>query len=497
MNSTDTHRQIVMIITDTQRPDVLGCYGNRRMATPHLDRLAGEGLRFQRAYTASPVCGPARAALFTGLMPHSANSWANGMALGANVPTLGRRLRDAGFSTAYIGKWHLDGGDYFGLGRAPVEWDSKCWYDMRNYLEELSPEDRVRSRQAATNRDGIAAEFTFGHRVSNRALKFLQQHRERDFLLVVSYDEPHHPYLCPPPFATMYQGDELPPGDNAADPLEDKPLAHRLWAAAHPSPTDSQRREFLRDYLGCNSFVDSEIGRVLAEVDRTAPQALVIFTSDHGELLGAHRMMGKGAAMYEEITRVPLLMRWPGRVSAGAVCDSLVSHVDLVPTVLEAAGLPAAPWLDGFSLAPTLTNPGQPIRDAVTIEYGRYEVDHDGQGGFQPIRCMYDGRHKLVLNLLDRDELYDLVSDPDELHNLIHEPACAAVRNALHDRLLAEMNRTRDPFRGYQWAHREWRELPVSWAGDGMTRQREHEDYEPRQLDYSTGLAMDQAVRKK
>lgn len=145
-------RQVVLLMTDTQRKDMLGCYGHPDMKTPNLDRLAGQGIRFDRAYTCQPVCAPARAAIFTGCYPHSTGVWANCLPLGDNVKTLGQRVRDQGLHTAYIGKWHLDGGDYFGLGRCPDGWDPDYWYDMRNYLEELSPEDRLRSRRPATNR---------------------------------------------------------------------------------------------------------------------------------------------------------------------------------------------------------------------------------------------------------------------------------------------------------------------------------------------------------
>ena len=112
-------RKIVFIMTDTQRVDMLGCYGNAGVVTPHLDGMAREGIRFTSAYTCQPVCGPARAAIFTGTFPHSNGSWANCMPLGDNVKTIGQRLRDNGIHTAYVGKWHLDGGDYFGLGRCP------------------------------------------------------------------------------------------------------------------------------------------------------------------------------------------------------------------------------------------------------------------------------------------------------------------------------------------------------------------------------------------
>ncbi len=130
-------------------------------------------------------------------------------------------------------------------------------------------------------------------------------------------------------------------------------------------------------------------------------------------------------------------------------------------------------------------NPAARPNQAVFMEFGRYEVDHDGFGGFQPVRAAFDGRHKLVVNLLTSDELYDLQADPHEMANLIDSPAHAAIRNALHDRLLDWMNRTRDPFRGYHWERRPWRAdaRPATWRYTAMTRQRENEADEPRQLD--------------
>jgi len=496
----DSPARVVLIMTDTQRTDMVGCYGNPGMKTPCLDRLASQGMRFERAYTCSPVCGPARAALFTGTFPHSNGSWANTMALGDNVKTIGQRLSDQGLRTAYIGKWHLDGGDYFGVGRCPDGWDPGYWYDMRCYLEELSPEDRLRSRQTSTNRDpSLTEDLCFGHRVANRAIDFLERHGGESFLLVVSYDEPHGPCLCPRPFSEMYRGYEFPKSRNVWDTLDGKPEHQRVWAGkARESDRDALKLT-PADFLGCNSFVDYEIGRVVEAVDAHAPDALVIYTSDHGDFLGSHCLGGKGPAMYDEITRVPLIVRWPGATPAGSVCPHPVSHIDVAPTVLDAFGLPTPNLLEGKGMLGTFRDPQARPNDLIFMEFGRYEIDHDGFGGFQPVRAAFDGRHKLVINLLTSDELYDLESDPQETTNLIESHGHAAIRNALHDAILDWMNRTRDPFRGYYWERRPWRAdaREATWAYTAMTRQRENEEYEPRQLDYDTGLEMNQATRKK
>ncbi len=498
MPAGNTLRKAIIIMTDTQRSDMLGCYGNPGMKTPCLDRLAGEGVRFERAYTCQPVCGPARAALFTGTYPHSSGCWGNSMPLGDNVRTLGQRLSDQGLRTAYVGKWHLDGSDYFGLGRCPAGWDPDYWYDMRNYLEELSSEDRIRSRRKETILEDIEDGFTFGHRCSNRAIDFLEKHGDDDFLLVVSYDEPHDPHLCPRRFYDMYEGYEFPVSANVKDSLEEKPEHQQVWAEGGHREDRSKVRISPQAFLGCNSFVDYEIGRVLEAIDAHAPEALVIYTSDHGSALQSHCLEGKGPAMYDEIARIPFIVRHPN-TAGGQVCPHPTSHIDVVPTVMEHLGVSLPEILEGSSMLPAIASPEVRINDKIFMEFGRYEIDHDGFGGFQPIRACFDGRYKLSINLMTSDELYDMENDPQELCNLITNSEHTAVRNKLHDAILAWMNETRDPFRGYYWERRPWRDdaREATWSYTGMTRQRLDEDYEPRQLDYRTGLPIKEATRPK
>ncbi len=497
-SQTASPRQAVLLITDSVRADMLNCYRQTGLQTPNLDRLAEGGVRFEKAYTCQPVCTPARSALFTGTYPHGNGAWANSMPLGQTTHTVGQRLHDQGVHTAYIVKWHLDGSDYFGTGRPAPGWDPAVWYDQRDYLQELSPADRLRSRRTSTNRDPrLNAEFTFGHRCSSRAVDFLSRHGGRDFLLVVSYDEPHGPFLCPRPWSEMYRDFTFPASPNATDTLAGKPAEQRVWAGESLRNPPAPIRE--PDYFGCWSFIDNEMGRVLDAVERHAPGALVMYTSDHGDFLGAHRLnQNKGACMYQEITRVPLLARWPGQIPPKSVCAHPVSHIDVTGTLLQFFGLNLPKSLHGGSMLATFRDPTVRTRGEIFIEFGRYEVDHDGFGGFQPIRCIFDGRLKLAIHLMTSDELYDLERDPFEMQNLIESSEYATQRNQLHDQLLAWMDRTRDPFRGYYWGRRAWRpDFPISWANSGMTRQREDDGYEPRQLVYETGMTMESATRPK
>lgn len=484
---TSPHRQVILVITDTTRWDMLGCYRDTGLRTPYLDELAAAGARFQRAYTCDPVCAPARSAMLTGLWPHSNGVWANNQALESNAKTIGEHLQGAGISAGYVGKWHLDGTDYFGDGRCPAGWDPRYWYDGRNHLEWLSETDRQRSRDPATNYVDDFAEQTFARRCTELGSKFIADHADGDFLLVVSYDEPHHPSISPKGYAEEYRDYVFPASPNSRDSLDDKPHHHRVWAEGGG---DSERfTDGFSDpeFFGSQTFVDSEIGHLLASAKAVVPDAMVIYTSDHGSALGAHRLVSKGPAMYDEIARVPLLISWPGRIPGGCRVERPVSHIDLAPTILAALGVPVPPIISGRSLVPATGDPA--ARDALIFcEYGRYEVDHDGFGGFQPMRGAFDGRYKLVLNLLSSDELYDLGTDPDELHNMIDDPGFADIRDSLHDRILAWMDDTRDPFRGYYWRIRPWRTDadPASWH-TGVMRQRPDNGHQPTVLRYMDG----------
>lgn len=482
----------VFIMTDTQATNVVGTYGHPELGTPNIDKLAQTGIKFSRAYTTCPLCTPARAGIFTGIYPHTAGAWTNNLPLGDNVKTMGQRFRDGGYQTAYVGKWHLDGHDYFGTGQCPAGWDDAYWYDGRRYLDELSEEEITLWRKGLSTLDDLESHdiqptFTWAHRVSDRAIDFLQhQLPERPFLLVVSYDEPHHPFTCPPEYVAKFADYAYPLGPAAYDTLENKPAHQREWAAA----CDVQMEDgCIRApmYLGCNSFVDAEIGRVIDAAHQHAPDnTYIIFTSDHGEMLGAHRLWSKGPAMYEEITHIPLIIEQPEGVGAGTANNTLVSHIDLLPTMLELAGLDVPPILEGQSVAPLLHRE-KIVERHIAIEFNRYEIEHDSWGGFQPVRCIASGRYKLVINLLHTDELYDLEQDPAEIDNLIDHPDHAGVRNALHDRLLDWMYEKRDPFRGPCWERRPWRDARrFQWQG--LFRPRPADGYAPVVRDYDTGL---------
>lgn len=490
-------KQAIIILGESVRADMLNCYRQTGLRTPNLDRLAAQGIRFNKAYNCQPVCAPARSAIWTGLFPHTNGVWGNSMPLGDTVHTVGQHLHDHGVHCAFIGKWHCDGVDYFGTGRAAPGWDPAYWYDMRDYLTELSPEDRVRSRKLSTGNDPTwTADMCYAHRCTNRAVDFLSKHKGEDYLLVLAFDEPHGPSLCPKEYSDSYRGFIFPSSPNVNDPLTDKPAEQRIWSEGYGELHRKQPPIESHQYFGSHTFVDHETGRVLDEIERSAPDAMVLYTADHGVFLESHRLEGKGPAMYDEITRIPFIVKWPGVTPEDVECDHLVSHIDISGTMMDYFGFSVPRTMEGTTMLATFRDPKVAPHTEIFLEWGRYEVDHDGFGGYQPIRCVHDGRFKLAINLLTTDELYDLESDPAEMNNLINSAEHATKRKELHDKLLNWMNVSRDPFRGYYWEHRAWRpDFPETWKNAGMTRQRESDGYLPRELDYKTGLTMKGATR--
>ncbi len=482
--------QIILIMTDQQRKDLVSAYGIKEMQTPNIDRLAEGGMRFDAAYCCSPVCTPARSALFTGLFPHSNGCLANEVPLGDTCLTLGQRLQAAGIQTGYIGKWHLDASDYFGTGQCPDGWDPAYWYDMRNYLDELTPEERRRSRvQGAHDKIGdIEPEFTFAHRCVNRALRFIEEHKEQSYFLVVSFDEPHHPCLCPKEYVDKFRNYEFPKSLNIWDTLEDKPAMQKRWAGDRVHEDKDSKTIIWPDYFGVNHYIDTEIGRIVDAIDEHAEDAMVVYTADHGDMNNSHSLHSKGPAMYEEITSIPFIVRWPNRVMAGVACGDPVSHISVVPTILDAFGLEQPSCLDGAPITTTLTAQEKP-KQPIFMEFNRHSITQSGgrDRDFFPIRSCRSSRYKLAVNLLDMDELYDMENDPAEIVNLIYEEEHSDARNALHDELIEWMDETLDPMRGDSWRLRPWRNDLEQLHVVRATPARRHDGH-PQDLRYSTGM---------
>lgn len=461
--SRDKKMNVVFIMVDSQARHMVGCYGDMTVDTPNLDAFAASGVRFDKAYTAAPICTPARGAIFSGKAPQVNGAWTNNVSPHDSMPLMGTIFSHYGYKTGYTGKWHLDGTGYFGDGQPSGGFLPDWWYDGKNYADELGPERFAEYRNIHSLEDARKANFAedecWGHRVATRAIDFLETAGDDPFVLVVSFDEPHHPSVTPPEYWEQFTGDDK----IAKRPNDYVPLAGNKPRMQHIQRAQQNGDEMylspMNGFYGSNAFIDRQIGRVIDKVTELhGDDTLIIYTSDHGDMLGSHGLWYKGPQMYQETINIPFIARLPGGAN-GAVSQSLVSHLDIIPTILDLAGVEAPASLHGQSILPVLKDPEARVHDCVMTNFHRFSINFDLFGSFYPIRCATGERYKLVLNLLDTDELYDLDNDPYELVNLIDDPAHAEARDRMHDWILAEMDRIRDPYRTYHWGKRAWRDV--------------------------------------
>ncbi len=478
MSTNDRPPNLLLLVTDQERHDLVG-EGGPPVETPNLDRLRASGVAFTRAYTPISICSSARASMLSGRYPHAHGVLNNvheadalRADLPADVPTFGERLRDAGYTNTYIGKWHVGrdrGPAAFGfeyLGGSDRHHDEALESGFRDYQRELGVEpDDVEIEDAvhATFRDErfivagrtpVPVEATRAYYLAERTIERLASvDGDRPFLHRTDFVGPHHPYVVPEPYASMYDPADLEPWPSYAETFADKPQVQENYLAYRgvESFDWDDWSALLARYMGFMTLIDEQAGRILSAVEELdlGGDTIVVHASDHGDFVGSHRQFNKGPFMYEDTYRVPLAVAGPG-VDAGRECDELVSLVDLMPTVLETAGEPVPDGVQGRSLRPLLEGEAPDWRDAVFAEY------HGDEFGLYSQRMVRTGRYKLVYNAPDVDELYDLRADPAELRNLAGHPAYRAVRRRLSGALLEWMDRTDDPL--YRWTARHLRD---------------------------------------
>ena len=411
---------VVFIISDDQGFWSLGCAGNKEIITPHIDRLAAEGTRFDNFFCASPVCSPARASLLTGCIPsqHGVHDWLrddderqSAIEYLAGQYSYTRALADSGYDCALSGKWHMGasakvqqgfghwfchksgGGPYYG---APLYKDGKLYREER-YVTDAITDD---------------------------AVEFLESRRDQQqpFYLHVAYTAPHAPWL----------------NNHPVKGRRDYPLIYLTDEVA------KDERANLIGYFAAVTAMDAGIGRILAKLDEMglAEDTLVVFTADNGFSCGHHGFWGKGNAtfplnMYEESVKVPFIARHPGRIPAGRVCDALVSAYDFMPTLLDYLEVPCTDTLErpGTSFAPALRGEAFRQHDEVVVmdEYG-------------PNRMIRDRRFKYVARYpYGPNELYDLQEDPGETRNLLVQGGAEGLEQSMRRRLEAWFARYVNP----------------------------------------------------
>jgi len=462
---------LLVLWTDEQRADTMAAYGNRRIHAPSLNRLAAESFVFRNAYVSQPVCTPSRSTVMTGLWPHQCGCTANNIPLPAGTPCLPELLADPDYHTAYMGKWHL--GDEIFAQHGFAEWVSMEYYtayysqgrdrsrkpDYHHWLEELGYKP---DRKGAFSR-GFAARRPIEHCkpkfLELRACDFLRRHRREPWVLYVNFLEPHMPFFGP--LDEEHALDEVALPANFDDPLEpNEPLRYRLAREYHAAKYGGREkvRQLIRRYWGLVSQVDRSVGAILRTLGELglADDTLVVYTSDHGDMMGSHRMVEK-CVMYQEAVRVPWLLRVPWLGREQRIIERPVSQIDLVPTVLDLLGSRAGEGLPGRSLVPVLKG-GKPADDHVFIEWspGQGSLRHvKGTALASPAEFQRVAKEstrtvispdgwKLCLSDRDKSQLFHLATDPGETANLFDTGKHQDVIARLTDRLRRWQERTRD-----------------------------------------------------
>jgi arylsulfatase A-like enzyme len=433
---------IVLVFTDQQSLQAMGAAGNPWLRTPHMDALAAAGTRFERSYCTAPVCGPARACLVTGRAPHETGVTWNGQGLRPGLPTLGQVFRQRGYDTAWAGKWHLP--KSYPTGREDIP-------GFENLA--LPPDHPSLKRTPSYGWPGYALGESTDAPFVDEAIRFLGRPRDRPFLLCVSLHNPHD--ICwwvrqsPLPRPTDGPLPPLPANfePNPAEPAflracrERDHYGEEIRFARQWAPDDW--RAYLHAYYRMVERADAEVGRLMEALRRhpAADRTLVVFTSDHGEGMAAHRWLAK-LSFSEEVLRVPLVVRGPG-VRAGAVnSEDLVGTTDLLPTLCDFAGI-APPPTRGVSLRPLLAGERRPSREFLVAE-----LEPDPARPAMRGRMVRSARYKYCAysDGAREETLHDLNADPGETRDLARDPRCRG-ELARHREMLARWCReTSDPF---------------------------------------------------
>jgi len=470
---------LLFLWTDEQRADTLAVHGNPIIQAPNLNNLASESFVFENAYVSQPVCTPSRSTVMTGLWPHTSGCVENNIPLPRNTPCLPEILNDAEHRTGYFGKWHL--GDeifaqhgfeerestedgyktYFSEGRDKKQTSSYC-----QFLKELGY--KPNSADGTFSR-GFCVRLPIDHCkpkfLEIKTCSFLERHRNEPFILYVNYLEPHMPFFGP--LNDKYDPDKVILPANFDDPLEeDEPLRYRRLREqyinkgfdGHDLTTESGWRRLIANYCGLVTQVDLSIGAILTKLGQLglADNTIVVFTSDHGDMMGSHKLLAK-SVMYEEAVKVPWLMRVPQSGRKQRILRGRFSHIDLVPTLLDLMGKPMPGAFPGQSLVPLMK--GESVReDHVYVEWNHaprrvkkknakskdeMPVSVDSSNDYVRTVITPDG-WKLCLNDTDKCQLFNLRDDPGETTNLFYSGRHKDIIRTLTDRIHAWQKRVGD-----------------------------------------------------
>jgi choline-sulfatase len=434
---------VVFIISDQHQQAATGCYGYPLVQTPNIDRLAEEGVRFTHAYCQSPLCAPSRASLLTGTHCHTCGAYSGRVKVPIrDLPTMGTLFRDAGYVTASFGKVHVMGETRderdLGFSERALRYYT---YGGQDYVDAVGKENALKYHPTKLGPDQPRAdwynhknlpvdldeELMFDALVARRSVEFLERHRRAPFFLWAGFEKPHPDWYAPKPFHDLYDPAEI---ELPATLREERPaLPEVSWKKLRQAHeySDDDARACMAAYFANVSYLDHNVGRVLDALDRLdlRRNTLVVYASDHGELLLQHGLTQKHC-FYEPAVAVPLILAGPG-LPAGVARDHIVSLIDLLPTMLDLNGLDAPGSLEGESLCGV-------IDGSATTDGRRAFSEFYGFGTAE--RMIRTPRWKFALSMRRGRQLYDEHADPLETANLADDPAHRAVRDDLEARLL-------------------------------------------------------------
>ncbi|HNT34166.1 MAG TPA: sulfatase-like hydrolase/transferase [bacterium] len=472
----DSRPNILWICSDQQRWDTLGCYGNPLVASPTLDRLAETGVIFDRAFSQSPVCTPSRTAFLTGRYPRTARGNRNGADIPDYEVLVTRMLADAGYRCGLSGKLHLsachpsacpemerriDDGytDFHWSHHSMGGWglNNEYWRWLDEHGSRYQTPEHPQCKYIMT---GMPQELHQTTWCVEKAMDFIMaRHRDgQPWLFSVNMFDPHHPFDPPESFLNRYleRLDEIPLPNYVEEELANKPVYQKVdhegayankGQFAYDEMTEKDHRMVRAAYWAMCDLIDTQVGRLLALLEETgqSDNTVVIFTSDHGEMLGDHGIYLKGPHFYDCAIRIPLILSWKKKFPARHA-SALVELVDLPQTLLDCVGLPKHPGMQGKSLYPLLCGEtgADRHRDDIYCEY--YQAMPGHQRPSANLTMVRTAAHKLVVDHSHGGgELYDLAADPNETRNLWDNSDLASVKSELLLRMCHRMADTVDP----------------------------------------------------
>ncbi|MXZ80602.1 MAG: choline-sulfatase [Gammaproteobacteria bacterium] len=495
MTSSNHQPNILIIMADQLTAKALGCYGNDEVLSPNIDRLAESGVRFEHAYASSPLCTPARYAFMTGQNVSRCRGYDNASYMPSTMPTFAHYLRSTGYRTCLSGKMHFVGPDQLHGFEKRLTTDIYP-ADFGWVPDWTRPHERIAKwyhNMSSVVQAGVAEitnQLAYDDEVGYQAMREIYDHARssdpRPLCLVASFIHPHDPYATRQKYWSMYENREISLPQVPRPPVQPDPHNRRLERVIDVDAVEVTENDILnarRAYYGNVSYIDEWVGRLHETVRECGMDrdTLIIFTSDHGDMLGEFGLWYK-MSFREWSCRIPLIVHDPSRLSAKTV-KSPVAHVDVLPTLVDiaAAGTAGQPEpidpLDGRSLWPLCLGEGQ---DAEGIAISEYLAE----GTCAPMLMIRQGRYKHVSCETDPDQLFDLGADPNEVCNLAEKISSAGIldefraiagrhwnSDALKQEILKDQNRRRRVHAALQEGSRaEWDYNPPRNASDEYTR---------------------------